>query len=531
MHAITSRNSTPSRSPHHSPSHQPLHANPVTIPPPQTTDLPHANALRYKHLYGFPQTSALPNEQGSEVSPRRESVTTDGSDAEYVEYVVENPGASGSPTISDSTIRTRSTNTSSLGADHANLASSASPTAWLSSSSFASSSLSPSTSGVAAVFPLSSAVRQGGMVELESVISEKVVNVEDVSRVAGNDDLDLETLSDGACTPRQEASNNVYQGTSPRTRTIQHSSTRIPFNNLRTTSSSSSSSDVTPEEDEFRCSTCHHAGICADLIMQDPTFKCGNTMTTTSVTGLRERRGEREGSRRGVEKTPWTGQRIRDVIEPAVVGGDGARLRVLQGGVDYVRYDEEGGDTERKVADMEDLGRAMRGTSLASPAHQYDFATSPTVRTSSSSRNPPRPALSSTLSGRTQRRSWNDIRVEYPAASLNTHEPHEDTLPPEPDSTETTGVDSSDEAVMTPSFPTFTQLANDGTSTLDESLKNAASSRSRSRNKHIPPASALWAIENVVAAVLGTSEGEERYDHADELYGVDVVERGRARLR
>ncbi|KAJ9091349.1 hypothetical protein QFC21_007244 [Naganishia friedmannii] len=540
MHVVTSRNSTPSRSPRHSPSHRPLHTNPVPIPPPHTTDLHHANALRYKHLYGFARSPTSPHEPVSAVSVVQGSATTDGSDAEYVGFVVENPDASGSSTVSDSTTRTRMTDTSSLGADDVRFASSASPTAWLSSSSFASSSSSPSTSG-AVVFPLSGAAIQGRTVELESVVSDQVVLIEDVARLNdGDDDLDMDTPSDGVCTPRQETLNNRQLGEQRNTsglRTIQRaiSSTRIPFNLLRTTSSAA---DVSPDEDEFRCSTCHHAGLCAELVMQGSSFKCGDTMTTTSVAGLRERRGERTLSARAVEKTPWTGSRIRGIVGPVVIGGDDARLKVLEGGVDYMRYNEESSEGKRAVADMEDLGRAMEGTGLASPARQTDFsdfANATPIRSSSSSRNPSRPVLSSTPSGRLQRRSWNNIRVEYSASLLGTDGSQDETSPPTDRSSETTSVESAKEAVTTPSLPPFAHLepvvgANDTTS-VDEASKISATSRSRSRVKH------LWTLRDAASGVLGAGDGEEkedereRFDQDDELYGVDVVERGRRRLR
>lgn len=479
----------------------------------------------------------------------QESLTTDGSDVEYVDFVVENPDASGgSLAISESTTRTSATSTSSLGADNVHLASSASPTAWLSSSSFASSSSSPSTLSEA-VFPLSGTVVPEPMEEPESAISEHVVYVEDVARAGDEDmELDLETLSDGACTPRQETL-NTQQGENhrslSRTRPIRRhalSSSRVPLNLLRT---NPSTVDISPEEDEFRCSTCHHAGLCAELVMQDPTFKCGDTMTTATVAGVRERRGEGGVSARAVEKTPWTGSRIRGVVEPVVVGGrEGVKMRVLQGGVDYVRYDDEtgsgGGEDERKVADMEDLGRAMEGIRLGSPAQRNDlndFMNSGSVRSSSSARNPTRPTLPTTLSGRLQRRSWNDIRVEYPPSSSDsTCDSSEDTSATETTSTETetASEESLEVAVATPSFPPVSHFAprvanDDDLSIPDEPPKIAASSRSRSRARN------LWALQNAAVRVLGDGEEEEdereRYDYDDELYGVDVVERGRRRFR
>ncbi|KAJ9091350.1 hypothetical protein QFC21_007245 [Naganishia friedmannii] len=587
MHGPTSRTSTPSGvPPHDSSTHRPLsvssHAlvHPVPIPPAaHPSDLHQANALRYKHLYGFAKTPPTTVCQMAGTEGMQESVTTDGSGAEYIDFVVENPQASGIIHSSTATMAS-TTGTISPAADHAHFGSSSSPSSsYLSSSSFGSSALS--TPGASALFSLSEAVAHEGErnVNLDSVNSNQAVSTHNIARVDEVENLDRETASEGVCTPttNEERDSAPRKSTSSRLQTNKHvpsSSTGISTNplhitnitsrdtiaNLATastvasadiaTAGSSADAAVSPEEDEFRCSTCRHADFCAGLVMRDPTFTCGNTMTSTFLANSlaqrqRHRNGEGLPSTR-VEKTPWVGERINRVVQKPEKTRLATGLRVLQGGVEYVRYGDDGdGGNEyvevakrsgtRRMLDVEELGKAMESASLAHPPPPPTQA-----GPSSASKVASRPALSHTQSRRAPRRSWNDIRVEYPASSLRTtYNSFMDPSPPRgARSTAKNKLDKADERdVRAPSRPPIerediTNLAvavgNNNSPTLNGPSEIATASRSRSRVKQ------PWKLRNAASGVLGAGDKEdegEMFDHDDELYGVDVVERGRRRFR
>lgn len=512
----------------HTPSH---HSAPVAIPPASPTDLHVANALRHKHLYGYTQGSS----DSSFASGYTESTC---SAAAYNTFVFE----TGSEIIVDER------DGSSISEDDT-----ASPSPG---------SLSTSAS----LFPLSTVTSVASVRPAESFSSKAMIeNVEEsgdwedralTPRMAPFDsDADLVdpitdnfSLGDMGCPPvlsRRKAPIAPSDSRAKVGRPLEDRTATPTRRHLRTSLRPTSAQSLKARamadlDDEFRCSTCHHAGVCADLVMKDPNFRCGDTISSSASSSGTAAEVDIEGGAGG--KTPWTRQNLQGMAFGGKQGqGEGkgkTGLRVLDGGIDYVQYDiqDESDDPGGgRLLDLEDIGRALGASSFRehdvdkSPHYGNTAAGGPPTlsQRQSDAPRPPRPT----------RQSWTAGQVEHDASSSAT-------------SYSTVDETSSSPSILSVCANTFVHLApalqatdpKSDTSTShdlggkrDDSPQLPFSAKSRDGSGSRLRENPIWKLHNLTTGLFGSSpngrEDDGRYDYDDELYGVDVVSRGRNRLR
>lgn len=510
MHTVSSRPATPSRSPHHS--------RPVPIPHSPTTELPPANALRYKHLYGYTQASA----STSFASSSAQESSTDSSEGDYEDFLVD----------------TREIGIVIDERDRASI-----------SSDFAGPSSMETTSTAPPIFPIS---RVTTAACVDSIPDETVMeNAEQAygseegtqtplatSRRPPSDSLPLqETPSPGdEYFPIGASDGTIYNSINvPATRVNQMSRTR-----QRSTTTSpraiAKSKAIENLDEEFRCQTCYHAGLCAELVMKDPNFRCGDIDIAGSTS--KDPSGDSTPIRSGVGgKTPWTKQVLDGMNLGSQIGSDDGpgkpKLRVLDGGVDYVQYDEAEGRSypgrDNGVADMEDLGHGLQAVSIA---YRKGFHPVSTTATTSSASESTETSSSHTI-GRPFRQTWTDIKVDYPVSTSSTSDDSTS------ESSSTSGILPTCADARVHLGPILEKTNETSTNTksmlaekADRSRMNSSKERGRSRSRNNP----FWTLHNLTAGLLsgGTLSGDGvdgGFDYDDRLYGVDVVERGRSRTR
>lgn len=527
MRAVSSRPTTPSLSPRH--SRPPQHSDPVPIPPAPSTDLHHANALRHRHLYGYTEPSASAS---SFLSRDSESTC---SEAEYEDFVVD---TSKHEIVVDergwSSIPETDTQSSSTG-----------------SLSISAAVFPPSTAP--AVPPVEESF--GNKVLIENV--EQVPDWEDqaltpcitlgdadTNNIAPiTDDFSLGTVDFPPILPGLAPSANTANSRPNSVRpTAVHAANDTRHQGTASSSRSGSATSGKAKalahlDDEFQCMTCHHAGVCADLVMKDPNFRCGDTITG----GARARdssAGESDGKHSGGagEKTPWTVRTLKGIglgKQPSRVEDEKERnkLRVLDGGIDYVHYDEADESEESgggsRLLDMEDIGRAIRATTRSD---QDNRKTAPPDNTATGSSLSPKLQVSTRKTGaqRPARQSWTDVKVERPASTTTTL--YDSSSDASSFGHDILSVCADTKVHLEPAILTTDTESDLCIPTGDKSRDSHERGRNRS---HANPISALHNLTTALFSGNSPYGGEEeaRYDHDDKLYGVDVVHRGRSRAR
>lgn len=514
MQAVSSRPYTP--------SHSPPHSTPVRIPPAPPTDLHVANALRFKHLYGYTQGSSVSSfPSGDTESPS--------SEAQYDTPVFE----TGSEIVIDE--RDRSSNSE------------------LDTPSSSTGSLSTSPP----LFPLSTVNSVTPHRAAESVPSKATIeNVEEAEewedraltpRMTPFDpDADLVdpitdnfSLGDMDCPPvlpEFKATENPLDSR-PNTGHPLADRTAMPTRRRRlrtsprpTSAQSLKTRALAPMDDEFRCMTCHHAGLCADLVMKDPNFRCGDTISSTASGSAAE--ANIAGGAGG--KTPWTRQNLRGISfgdkQTHVKEKERNGLRVLEGGIDYVHYEEadERNDPggRRSPFDLEDIGRAISATSTRNSADEIAANGSdgniaaggssfPRVQQNAAFQAAHIPASGATSYDSSSDATSSSQGMLSDCANTIVHlEPALNTSIAK--SSESRSPDARQKEYYSPSR-----------------LPNSGEDYGRSRSR--PRGNPIWKLHNLTAgSFVGSSpngrEDDGRYDYDDELYGVDVVNRGRNRL-
>jgi hypothetical protein len=502
MYSSSSRSTTPSRSPHHS--------RPVPIPHSPSTELPPANALRYKHLYGYTQSSV----SSSFDTLSGQSSVTESSEGDYEDYVVDTQGMG---IVIDERDETE-----------------------ISPSVAASISIG-TTSTSPLVFSLSTAATAATVARVAASPDGEIL-IEDVEETYGSEEgrrtptmispppaNGLKPVRDTPSFGNIAFPLDISDNASDNSMLV--GATRISRNRQRSSRTSPRGPAKSKAhdwlDDEFRCQTCFHAGLCADLVMKDPNFRCGDISVTGSTS--------RESSAGIGGKTPWTREMLDGMNLGSPVGADdGAgkpKLRVLDGGVDYVQYDDaEGLDVprrDRSLVDLEDIARGMQAVSIPSSIK-------------------PQPIIGRTATPNSQH------SIERPLGHNIAHQIRTDVEVEDPTSTTTTYEDSTSDSLSSPQdiFSTCADTrvrlgavsrGREATSKAeriptdkgDRSRSSFSRERGRSRSRNNHP---FWTLHNLTAGLLsgGSLDSDRvdgRYDSDDQLYGVDVVERGRSRIR
>lgn len=492
MYSISSRPRTPNQSPHHS--------RPVPIPQHSSPDLPTANALRYKHLYGYTQPSTTPSTDQTSV--------TDSSEGDYEDYVVD-------------------TREVGIVIDERDGVS-------ISSESTASSSTG-TVSTSPRVFPLSrvpTIAAAGSSPDRETLI-------EDVEKALALDDGTQTPVGTSRFPhiPHLQAMPSLGNAFFPAG--LSDNSSTSSFTRHRSFSASPRAARKALDrlDDEFRCQTCYHAGLCADLVMDNPNFRCGDiNPVASSPRGLSTSASvSMRGAIRG--KTPWTRQMLSGINLGSDDGADDdagkPKLRVLDGGVDYVHYDESAGSSSpglhRALIDVEDIAQGIRGGSKdRQPTPQPVSATAATTLASGSTGT-----SSSDNMRRPLRQTWTDIKVEDPVLTTTSANPSSNSssfsnsirptcartrvhLEPALQGPETTSTTDRPPLIEQTRRPRL----------------DVGGGRGRSRSHYDP----IRTLHNLTSGLLSgrswdSERVDERYDYDDKLYGVDIVERGRSRSR
>lgn len=276
--------------------------------------------------------------------------------------------------------------------------------------------------------------------------------------------------------------------------------------------------------------------------MKDPTFRCGDTISSGSRPESLTSVGEGTGGASAGGKTPWTRQNLQGISfgidQQQTEEKNKNRLRVLDGGIGFVDYDEADGQEdpggERSLLDMEDIGRAIGATS--STAHS--------LAEDSSSRN--------------------IGLVSYDQHQDSSHGPVREAWPQEPlaHTASSSEVSYNSSSVATSSSPGLLSVCADPIIDLEPAIttpvadskvssspgarqrvyqastRRSTSPDSRERSRSRIRENPVWKLHNIAAGLTAglfggssPSGDEGRYDYDDELYGVDVVDRGRSRLR
>jgi hypothetical protein len=515
----------------HTPSFSPPSA-PVAIPPASPTDLHVANALRHKHLYGYTQGSF----DSSLASGDTESTC---SAAEYNTFVFE----TGSEIVVDER------DGSSISEDDT-----ASPSPGSLSTSASLFPLS-TVSSVAFVQPTESSSSKAMIENVEE--SEDWEDLALTPRMAPFDSdaelvdpiTDNFSLGDMGCPPvlsrrkapiaPSDSRAKVGRPLEDRTATPTRRHLRP---SLRPTSTQSHRTRALADlDDEFRCSTCHHAGVCADLVMKDPNFRCGDTISSNASSSGTTAEVDIEDGAGG--KTPWTRQNLQGMNFGGKQGQGEEKgkmgLRVLDGGIDYVHYDiqDESDDPGGgRLLDLEDIGRALGASSFRehdvdklSPNGNTAAGDSPSfsLRQSDAPR-PPRPT----------RQSWTAGQVEHNASSSATS--YNSASDGTSSSPSILSICAKTVVHLAPALPAADPKSDTSTShdlhgKRDDSPQPRVSAKSRDGSDSRPRENPIWKLHKLTTGLFGSSpsgrEDDGRYDYDDELYGVDVVSRGRNRLR
>lgn len=295
---------------------------------------------------------------------------------------------------------------------------------------------------------------------------------------------------------------------------------------------------LAPSDDEFRCMTCHHAGLCADLVMKDPNFRCGDTISSGASSSGSAAQANVEGGAGG--KTPWTRQNLQGISFGEKHEQDEekakTRLRVLDGGIDYVHYDvpdENGASGGGQLLDLEDIGHALGAPKLTKQDVDATASYGHTAADGSSS-------LSQLQNDahRSVRQLWTAGQVEHNASSSATS--YDSTWDETWSSPSILSVCAKTVVHLAPALPAAdlksdTLTFQDLRGKRDDSPQLPVSAKSRDGSGSRPRENPIWKLHNLTTGLFGSSpsgrEDDGRYDYDDELYGVDVVSRGRNRLR
>ncbi|GHJ87162.1 hypothetical protein NliqN6_3564 [Naganishia liquefaciens] len=486
MYSISSRSHTPRRSVQHS--------LPVPIPHSSAKDLPTANALRYKHLHGYTQTST--DDLSGPMS------VTDSSEGDHEDYVVDTP-------VMD---------TPEMGIvidERDGISISSESTA---SSSTGTVSTSPP------VFPLS----RSTTIAPGSLTFGTDTLIEDVEQVLAMEEKTQTPLvtsrSPVVHLPPTTSSSfaNVYF---PAGLTDNSSTTSSIRHRSFSASPQVARKALERRDDEFRCQTCYHAGICADLVMKDSNFRCNDIDSLPPPSG--ELSSGASTKMRGVirGKTPWARQMLSGVDTDDVTGK--AKLRLLDGGMDYVHYDEPEGlrtpGSRRELIDLEDLAKGMQAGSKAHPSTPQSALTTAVTTFASGS-------AGTSQSGsvrRPFRQTWTATKVEDSVStSDNLNEATGGTLSTCANSR--VRLEPVLEGLPAPTSAAKAPPIQDAR----RPRLGLVSGRGRSRSHHNP----VRTLHNPTWGLLSgrswdNERLEEKYDYDDKLYGLDVVERGRSRVR
>ena len=488
MYSIPSRTRTPTRSLHHS--------RPIPIPQHPSPDLPTANACRYKHLYGYTQSSTA-------VSPDQTSVT-DSSEGDYEDYVEDTHEVGividERDGVSISSVSTASSSTGTV--------STSPPVFPLSSPTIAAAGSSPDRETSIEDVEKALALDKGTQTPVVTSRSLRILHLQATPSL-GNVFFPA-GLFDTSSTPSSMRHRSF--SASPR-------ATRKALDR---------------PDDEFRCQTCYHAGVCADLSIGNPNFRCGDinpvasslrALSTSASTSM-------HGAIRG--KTPWTRQMLSGINLGSDDDADDhagkPKLRVLDGGVDYVHYDEPARSSSpgphRGVIDIEDIAQGIRGVSK-------------------DRQSTPRPVFATALaSGSTGPSSSDNFR--RPFRQTGTDNKVEDPVPLTTSANPSSLSSSFSNSIRPTCATTRVHLepALQGPETTSTTNRpplieqtrrprlDVGGGRGRSRSHYGP----IRTLHNLRSGLLSgrswdSERDDDRYDYDDKLYGVDIVERGRSRSR